>query len=290
MITIITPTYNRAYILKKAYISLTKQSNKLFEWLIIDDGSTDNTSQLIKKIKEEKKIIIRYYYKKNGGKHTALNFGIPKAKGDLILILDSDDYLSKNAIEIIYKYWDKYKDNSNLCGITFLRKISNPIKKFKMFDECISNPIDFKYNQNNLSDMCELIRKNIFLEFPFPEFENERFLSEFIVVGEMSKKYDMVYVPKEIYYTKYLKDGLSKNWLRLVVNNPLGARANNQLFMSKEFKFYIRLKNCIMFNVFSIIAKENIFKETKMKFWAYIFYIPCIFIAKYLTIKYKNKI
>ena len=288
MITILTPTYNRAYTLKKAYNSLVKQTNNKFEWLVIDDGSTDNTKKLISKFINEKKIKVRYYYKKNGGKHTALNYGMKKAKGDLILILDSDDYLNNKAIDLVYKYWDKYKNSEKICGITFLRKISNPIEKNKPFHECISNMIEFKYNKGYLSDMCEIIKRDVYLEFPFPVFENERFLSEFVSVGEMSKKYDMAYVPKEIYYTKYLEDGLSKNWFKLVVNNPLGARANNLLFMSKEFKFKIRLKNCIMFNVFSIIANKNIFKETKMKFFAYVFYIPCFFIAKYLIYKYKK--
>ena len=119
MITILTPTFNRDYILKKAYNSLLNQNNKKFEWLIIDDGSTDKTKELVNKFKSENKIKIRYFYKKNGGKHTALNFGINKAKGDLILILDSDDYLRKDAVELVYKYWDKYKDNDKLCGITF---------------------------------------------------------------------------------------------------------------------------------------------------------------------------
>lgn len=288
MITILTPTFNRDYILKKAYNSLLNQNNKKFEWLIIDDGSTDKTKELVNKFKSENKIKIRYFYKKNGGKHTALNFGINKAKGDLILILDSDDYLRKDAVELVYKYWDKYKDNDKLCGITFLRKIKNPMYRFEKFDECISNFIDFKYNSNRLYDTCEVIKTSVFKEYPFPVFENEKFLSEIIVWGNMAKKYDMAFIPKEIYHAKYLEDGLTKNWFKLVTNNPMGARANNQLFMSKEFKFSIRLKNCIMFNVFSIISNKNIFKETKMKLFALFFYIPCFFIAKYLIYKYKS--
>lgn len=288
MITVLTPTYNRDYMLKKAYYSLVNQSDRNFEWLVIDDGSNDLTKKLVKEFKDEKKINIRYFYKKNGGKHTAVNYGVQKAKGSLILILDSDDYLSKNAIDLVYKYWDNYKDKKNICGMAFLMNIKNPIYKLNKFDECVSNIIDFKYNDNHLFDMCEVIKKDILLEYPFPVFGNEKFLSEIIVFGKISKKYDIAFIPKKIYYTKYLEDGLTKNWLKLIVNNPMGARANNQLFMSKEFKFYIRLKNCIMFNVFSIIANKNIFKETKMKFFAFIFYVPCYFIAKYLTYKYKE--
>lgn len=289
MITILTPTYNREKKLTRAYKSLLEQTSKEFEWLVVDDGSIDNTKKLITQFMNENKINIRYYYKENGGKHTALNLGTQKAKGELILILDSDDYLGNDAIELVNHYWDKYKDNKKICGITLLRKLNNPIYKEKSFDECISNMIEFKYNRGILADMCEVMRKDILIKYPYPIFDNERFLSEVIVTGEIAKKYDMAYIPKEIYYSEYLDDGLSRNWLKLVVNNPLGARANNLLFMSNEFKFIIRLKNCIMFDVFSIISKENILKETKMKFFSVLFYIPSFIIAKFLVKKYKNK-
>lgn len=288
MITILTPTYNRKYTLKKAYDSLVAQTNKQFEWLVIDDGSVDDTKELIEEFIKENKIEIRYFSKKNGGKHTALNYGTNKAKGELILILDSDDYLSENAIELVNNYWEKYKDNKNLCGMTFLRNLKNPFYKEKLFDECVSNMIDFKYNDGILADMCEVMRTDVLKKYPYPVFENERFLSEVIVTGEIAKKYDTAYIPIEIYYTEYLEDGLSLNWFKLVVNNPLGARANNLLFMSKEFKFPIRLKNCIMFDVFSIIAKKPILKETKMKFFAILFYIPSFIVAKALILKFKE--
>jgi len=288
MITILTPTYNREKTLNIAYKSLLKQTDKDFEWLVIDDGSKDDTKELIQKFINENKIPIRYYYKKNGGKHTALNFGTKKAKGDLILILDSDDYLSKDAVKLVNKYWKKYSNNPKICGMTFLRKLKNPFYKEKLFDECVSNMIDFKYNNGILADMCEVMRKDILLEYPYPTFENERFLSEVIVTGEIAKKYDTAYIPIEIYYTEYLEDGLSKNWFNLVVNNPNGARANNLLFMSKNFNFKIRIKNCIMFDVFSIIAHKSAIKENKMKICAILFYIPSFIIAQHLKNKYKK--
>ena len=288
MITILTPTYNRGNIINNAYESLVNQTNKKFEWLVIDDGSIDNTKDIIHKFLEQKKIDVRYYKKENGGKHSALNYGIKKAKGNLILILDSDDYLSENAIELVYNYWNKYKNNKKICGMTFLRKINNPIYKDKLFDECVSNMIDFKYNEGNLADMCEVMRKDILLEYPYPIFEGEKFLSEVIVTGEIAKKYDTAYIPIEIYYTNYLEDGLSLNWLKLVVNNPLGARANCMLFMDKRFKFMIRLKNCVLFNIYSFIGKKKIFTDTKMKIFAFIFYIPSWLVSIILRAKYAN--
>ena len=289
MITVLTPTYNRAKYLNKAYESLVIQTNKNFEWIIVDDGSTDDTKKYVSKIQKENKIKIKYFYKENGGKHTALNLGTKEAKGELILVLDSDDYLTNNAIELCNKYWKKYKNNKKICGMVFMHKISNPKYKYKKFDECVSNTIDFKYNDGHLSDMCDVIRRDILLKYPYPVYENEKFLSEVIVVGNIAKKYDTAYIPIEICCTEYLDDGLSNNWLKLVVNNPKGARANSLMFMSnKNFKLRIRIKNCLTFGVYSIIAKERIIKDSKMKVMSIVTYIPCLFIAKYLEKKYKK--
>lgn len=289
MISVITPTYNRGYILNKAYNSLLAQTDKDFEWLIIDDGSTDDTKIKVNEYISENKINISYHAKSNGGKHTALNLGIQKAKGNLILILDSDDYLTNDAIETAKKYYEKYADNKDIAGISFLRRIKNPVYEAKEFTECIANPIDFKYNNGFLSDMCEVFRRDVLLKYPFPVFENERFLSEAVVWNEIALKYDMVYVPIEIYCTEYLEDGLSRNWLKSVIKCPLGARANCISFMNKRFKFSIRIKNCIMYDIYSIIAKEKVLKNSKMKFFSGLFYIPCFIIALILKTKYKVK-
>ena len=287
MITVLTPTYNRGYILEKAYESLVNQTTKDFEWLIIDDGSNDNTKEKVEEFIKENILDITYCYKQNGGKHTALNFGVKKSKGDYILILDSDDYLVNNAIEIIEGYIDKYKSVNGISGLSFLRKIKNPVYNAKTFSECIANPIDFKYNNNFLSDMCEVFKKDILLLYPFPVFENERFLSEAVVWNKIALKYDMVYIPTEIYCTEYLDDGLSKNWFNSVLKCPLGARINSLMFMNKRFKFSIRIKNCILFGIYSIIGKQKIIKDSNMKFLSVLFYIPCMIVALFLKIKYK---
>ena len=131
MITIITPSYNRAYIIGKAYESLIAQTSKDFEWLIIDDGSKDNTKEVVEEFIKENKIKIRYYYKENGGKHTALNLGIKKAKGDYILILDSDDRLTPNAVARVLEVWKKYKSENEIACLSFSRVYPNNKKLAK---------------------------------------------------------------------------------------------------------------------------------------------------------------
>lgn len=110
MITIFTPTYNRAYRLPNLYKSLQEQTCKDFEWLVVDDGSTDNTSKLFEQWQaEENSFPIRYFKQPNGGKHRAINRGVKEAKGELFFIVDSDDTLSSNAIRIVFEQYLKYK-------------------------------------------------------------------------------------------------------------------------------------------------------------------------------------
>ncbi|MDB2050469.1 glycosyltransferase family 2 protein, partial [Clostridium perfringens] len=108
-LTIFTPSYNRAYCLHKCYESLCKQSYKDFDWLIIDDGSTDNTKELVEKwCTRNNGFSIRYIYKNNGGLHTAYNAAIENIETELSMCIDSDDYVPDDGVEKILKFWHKY--------------------------------------------------------------------------------------------------------------------------------------------------------------------------------------
>ena len=259
MITILTPTYNREKTLNKAYKSLLNQTNKNFEWIIIDDGSNDNTKDLINKFIKEKKINISYFYKENGGKHTAVNLGVKKAKGNYILILDSDDELTENAIDLVTKKWKKYENNDKIACLSFLKVF--PDKKIignnNFDDEIISNHIDFRYNKNIPGDMCEVFKTDVLKKYPFPTFNNEKFLSEAIIWNKIALKYDTVYIYKPIYIADYLDNGLSKNFFKHVYNNPIGASENSNIFMLKGFNLSIRIKNAILYDGYCLTAHKN---------------------------------
>ena len=115
-LAVLTPTYNRGSLLVRVYDSLKKQANKDFVWYIVDDGSKDDTKQVVEKFTEESEIEIRYFYKDNGGKHTALNFGLDKIEEELTIILDSDDVLTLDACETILKDADRIQDDQ-FCGL-----------------------------------------------------------------------------------------------------------------------------------------------------------------------------
>ena len=125
LLTILTPTYNRAGMLPQLYNSLKKQACKDFEWVIVDDGSKDNTQEVVKAWLLGSDFPIRYFYKENGGKHTALNYAVQKIESELTFIVDSDDALTIDAVETILRYHRKYENRSNICGYAFLRSYPN---------------------------------------------------------------------------------------------------------------------------------------------------------------------
>lgn len=132
LITIFTPTYNRAELLPRLHKSLQEQTNKNFEWIVVDDGSTDNTKEVIENIilQQENDFPIRYFYKENGGKHTAINRGVREANGDLFFIVDSDDILTFNSVELISIFsFSKIFFKSNLTYLFLIIK--------KIFFDCI---------------------------------------------------------------------------------------------------------------------------------------------------------
>ena len=111
LITVFTPTYNRAVLLRRLYKSLKRQSYKEFEWIIVDDGSQDDTALVVKAMQESHKVEgfpITYLHKENGGKHTAINFGVKAAGGILTLVLDSDDELPEDAIHSVWAYFERW--------------------------------------------------------------------------------------------------------------------------------------------------------------------------------------
>lgn len=292
IITVLTPTYNRAYILDKAYGSLLKQTETNFEWVIVDDGSKDDTEKLVKGFIKDNKIRINYIKKENGGKHTALNVGVNNAEGEYLVMLDSDDILTPDAISLINEYSKKYKDNDKLCGFSFLKCFPNnkKIGREMKEDEIISNYIDYRQNNNMYGDMAEVFKTDVLKKYPFPVFEDERFLSEAIIWNKIALDYDTVYINKPIYIADYLEDGLSSNFFKLVYNNPLGAMNNSNTFMLKNFKLMIRIKNAILYNGYKIRAKKKYGKintKSNSRFLTTLFYIPGVMF--YIMLLHKSK-
>lgn len=289
-LTIITPTYNRGKLLKKCYESLCGQSCNDFQWLIIDDGSTDNTKNVVNQFLQNSNLFkIDYYYKTNGGKHSALNYSHKYIEAEIVLILDSDDILSNDAVSMIKKYWEKYKNESIIGVLSFLRgkDSEHPLSSPYPQDIIRSNYVDFRINRKIKGDCCEILRTAILKEFPFPIFKDERFMSEGYLWAK-SSKYDTVYINKIIYLADYLEDGLTKSGRKLRIKNPEGGICTSELFLSSEFNMLCRIKHMMLYICYSLFAHRKINTIVKKCQYKFLCLLSMPFgVAIYLCWKYK---
>lgn len=222
MVTVFTPVYNRAYIISNLYNSLCQQSSKDFEWLIVDDGSTDNIEELINSFILENKIKIRFYRQRNGGKHIAINYGVKLAHGSLFFIVDSDDYITPDAIEWIQKTSAPIMDNNDFAGIsgTRIKPDGTKIGGGKDFGSIDANAIDIRLKYGVTGDLAEVYKTAILKQFPFPHFENEKFCPEALVWFRIARKYKLRFCYKGIYVCEYRPDGLTAKITRLRRESP----------------------------------------------------------------------
>lgn len=260
-ISIFTPAYNRAYTLKELYNSLLLQDRNKFEWIVVNDGSTDNTEELIKSFIIEDKINIKYINTKNGGKHRAINKGVSIAEGELFFIVDSDDSLIPNAVTTIIDEWEKVKDKQKFAGLCFRRinKTNHSIigNKFP-YEKFDSNSFELTYIHKVNGDKAEIFRTEILKRFPFPEITNEKFIPEAYIWNKIAlNQYKLRCIDKGIYLCEYLSDGLSLNFLRNLKKNPRGFSiyyksliSNNQIpIWPYKIKAIIRLIQCFIFKL-----------------------------------------
>lgn len=223
MITVFTPAYNRAYRLPTLYASLQRQTCMDFEWIIVDDGSQDNTRELVSNwLKEENPFPIRYFYKENGGKHTAINLGVEKANSDWFFIVDSDDHVTDDAVEKIHK-WVQGVDSPMIAGVSGTRMYQNG----KTIGQCgvsEGSYIDAKNTQRKKfhleGDKAEVYRTDILRQYPFPVFPGERFLGEGAVWTAIARDgYQIRWYSYPLIVGEYLQDGLTAHASDLALRN-----------------------------------------------------------------------
>ncbi|WP_028896074.1 glycosyltransferase family A protein [Prevotella sp. HUN102] len=273
MITIFTPTYNRAHLLLRLYKSLLSQTilkdeqkgNNSFEWLVVDDGSRDNTEEVIRSFIAEKKIDIRYIKQKNGGKHQATNTGASEAKGELFLILDSDDYLTDDAVEWLSNEWERIRDDCHFVAIAGLKVFPNgeKIGGGSDFGQIDSDSINIRTKYNVQGDMAEVWRTTELRAHPFPTVEGEKFCSEGLVWRRISNQKLIRYIYKPIYVAEYLPDGLSASVVRIRVNSPELSGINYAEYVTYDVPFKEKLKGAINFWRFIHWSKRSFVSKVK---------------------------
>lgn len=257
-ITIFTATYNREKLITRLYKSLQQQSVKDFEWIIVDDGSEDDTEIVVSNmIKTELSFPIFYYKQQNQGKHVAINKGLEHANSDFFYIVDSDDRLPKNAIKELIHKAKTVIDKKHVAGVVGLKCFfdGTPVGSNNLKEDITCNSFDFRYKYGVTGDKAELFKTEVLRKFNFPQFKEETFLPESIVWNRIAKDYQMLYFNKNVYECEYLQEGLSAHSVALRKKNPLGV-----------------------LNLYSELMGYNIPKKVKIKayvnFWRFFFCLP----------------
>ena len=224
-ITVFTPTYNRAYILENLYRSLQRQSFRDFEWLVVDDGSGDDTDRLVAGwMAEENPFPIRYVRQENGGKCRAINHGLKLAQGELFFTVDSDDYLTGDALEKVDRWERELPKDGNFCGVAGNLGTAP--------DTTPNTPLPGEYYDGNAFDRYGIVdgeRAMVFYtavhrQYLYPEFPGEKFMTEGVAWNRMAQDgYKLRFFNDIIWIYEFKADGLTKPGYDLFLNNPQGT-------------------------------------------------------------------
>lgn len=223
-LTVFTPTYNRAYLLDRLYHSLQRQSFRDFEWLIVDDGSTDSTEALVNGwLGENNAFPIRYYKQANGGKCRAINRGLELAAGELFLVADSDDFLTDDALEKIDRWEKALPKGERYCGVSgnlgiSAEKTTNTLFPNGFYDGSLLDRYKNVDGERAFAFYTEIHRR-----YNYPVFKGETFMTEAVAYNRMAHDgYKMRFFNDIICVYEYQKDGLTKAGNRLFLQNPRG--------------------------------------------------------------------
>ena len=233
-VTVFTPVYNRANIIGKLKDSLVNQTVKDFEWLIIDDGSSDNICNVVKEFQTQQMgFDMVFISKENGGKHTCINLATDIAKGELFFIVDSDDYLSFDAIEKIINMYDSIEDKTRFCGVAGLRIHENGEVIGTTFNGEYIDATSLERKEYNITgDKSEVFITSILKKYKFPVFESERFITENVVWLKMAGDgYLIRWFNEPIYICEYLEGGLSDLVKKDLLKNFYGDIYTDSLYI-----------------------------------------------------------
>ena len=272
-LSIHTATYNRAYILPKAYDSLCKQTSKDFEWIITDDGSTDNTKELVSQWIKEADFPIIFNPLQHVGIPRALNSGVAKASTDWFMMLDSDDYILPQTVEKACEWLKEIEADEHFAGIGFARCFPNgeymknqmPILVNGEYTDC-THLERKKYNLN--MDMCEIHRTSLFKQFPFQYWPTEKYAPEQLSFYEIALHgYVLRWRAEKLYICEYLPDGQTKDD-RLVKNNPMGFSMMYNQLLKVDSGFKNRCRNAARMTALAVYAghPEYLLKSTRFEY------------------------
>lgn len=275
-ITVFTPAYNRANTLPRTYESLKRQDSKQFVWLIVDDGSSDNTAELVNKwMNEDNGFEIQYIYKENGGMHTAHNVAYDNIVTELNVCIDSDDCLAAGAISSILKKWEAVKDRgyAGLIGLDSDLK-GNIIGKG--FPENLTETTLMGYYASGGSGDKKLVyRTDIINQYPqYPVFEGERYVALAYKYRLIDQDYKLAVLNEVLCNVEYQPDGSSGTMWKQYMDNPKGFAFWRKICMKYPESKERLLIDCIHYTSSSILARNKHFISESPRRWLTILLTP----------------
>ena len=293
-LTIITTTYNREKLLYRCFQSLEKQTCFDFEWLIVDDGSTDHTKELVERCQKEieGRFPIQYVFKANGGKHTALNLSHKYIRGKYCFVLDSDDVLIPTGAREIINAWKKWENNKEVGRIIFLKAYMNNPDKVICYVKHENRPVETireKRISNTGIDCCDTFRTELFIRHRFPEFPGEKFIGEGSAWFPIELESKAVYINKAIYLCEYLSGGLTTAGRKMRLQNPLGGMYNSRIYMHPRLPVRTRIKKGILYVCycrFAHVGFKGMFRKNRYRLLTLACWIPGCILHWYWKRKY----
>ena len=262
MITVFTPAYNRAKELVRLYDSLLTQDYADFEWLIVDDGSADNTKEVVDSMILEGKINIRYIFQENRGKSMAVNHGIDEAAGDVFFCIDSDDYFLPNVLGRVAQEWETIKDDPEIAGLGFLHYHvgTTDVVGTAFPTDGMTDTYYGIYNIHKVTGDKQLIFKtDVMRANKFPEYPGEKFVPEALVYNRISGKLKMKFFNTAIVYKEYLASGYTAGYFRLCKRNPKAQC----LFYKELYALQPSLYNAAAYDMYCMYAGKKMTEAVK---------------------------
>lgn len=289
-LSILTATFNRANYLPKLYESIKSNLNYNIdpEWIIIDDGSTDDTKNVVQGFINENRFLIKYCYQKNSGKMSAINEAVKLATGDLIVDCDSDDYFTDEAFKIISENMNILFENESLYGLVFLKKDSKGnISGKELKDKEITTMFDLYFKQDIQGEKIIVYNANIRKMFYHELEHGENFVTEARMYHKMDEKYKLFSINKPIEQGDYLDDGYSKNINASFKKSPYGYYMYFKELLEKDMKgvlFKKRIYAIKHFILFSYLTnhkfEDDFIKNPLNKVLYRILYLPGMYKSK----------